>query len=154
MSGVYICVGYWDIPWDIARMLAANLCAVCFVCYDWSMCVLVFSARLGWGGAVLPVALDGSGWVSSLSVALDVVGVCCVLLLHLCNLVLVLFGDGSFFLIGLGNTFFFSCVGTKAPLAVKMPWGNTFDCYQCSTKLVRLKVCYRFYLMSFYLWLL
>ena len=92
MSGVYICVGYWDIPWDIARMLAANLCAVCFVCYDWSMCVLVFSARLGWGGAVLPVALDGSGWVSSLSVALGVVGVCCVLLLHLCNLVLVLFG--------------------------------------------------------------
>ena len=58
MSGVYICVGYWDIPWGIACMLAANLCAVCFVCYDWSTCVLVFSARLGRGGAP-----GGPGWV-------------------------------------------------------------------------------------------
>ena len=64
---------------------------------------------------MLPVALDGSGWVSSLSVALDVVGVCCVLLLHLCNLVLVLFGDGSFFLIGLGNTFFFLVWAQRPP---------------------------------------
>ena len=64
---------------------------------------------------MLPVALDGSGWVSSLSVALDVVGVCCVLLSYLCNLVLVLFGDGSFFLIGFGNTFFFLVWAQRPP---------------------------------------
>ena len=26
------------------------------------------------------------------------------------------------------NTFFFSCVGTKAPPVMKMPWENTFRC--------------------------
>ena len=74
-------------------LLACSLqiCVLCALCVMISLCV--FSCfRPVLGGAVLPVAMDGSGWVSSLSVALDVVGVCCVLLLHLCNLVLVLFG--------------------------------------------------------------
>ena len=43
--------------------------------------------------AILPVAVDG--WVSvvsSLSMAGDIIGICYVLLLHLCILALVLFG--------------------------------------------------------------
>ena len=61
----------------------------------------------------------------------------------------------SFFPIGLGNTFFFFfLVWAHRRKCRGVSLGNTFDCYQCSAKLVRLKVCYRFYLMSFYLWLL
>ena len=54
------------------------------------MHVLLFPSRLRQGSAP-----GGPGWVSavsSLSVAGDEAGVCCVLLLHLCILVLVLFG--------------------------------------------------------------
>ena len=50
----------------------------CVLCVLISLCV--FSCfRPVLGGAVLPVAMDGSGWVSSLSVALDVVwGLLCI----------------------------------------------------------------------------
>ena len=102
--------------WDIGILLECllQICVLCALYVMIGLCVFsCFQPVLG--GAVLPVALDGSGWVSSLSVALDVVGVCCVLLLHLCNLVLVLFGDGSFFLIGLGNTFFFLVWAQRPP---------------------------------------
>ena len=82
--------GGGNIPWDFTRMLAANLCDMCFICYDQSVCVLIFSFRLGRGNAP-----GGRGWVSvvsSLSMAGDITGICYVLLLHLCILVLVLFG--------------------------------------------------------------
>ena len=55
------------------------------------MYVLIFSSRLRRGNAP-----DDRGWVSvvsSLSMAGDIVGVCYVLLLFLCTLVLVLFGE-------------------------------------------------------------
>ena len=58
--GLLICLGGREILWDSARVLATGLCVVCFVCYDWSMYVLIFSSVLG--GAVLPVAVDGSPW--------------------------------------------------------------------------------------------
>ena len=73
-----------------SHMLAANLCVMCFLCYDQSVYVLIFSSRLRRDNAP-----DGRGRVSvvsSLSIAGDITRVCCVLLLHLCILVLVLFG--------------------------------------------------------------
>ena len=54
------------------------------------MCVLIFPSRLWRGGA-----RGGRGWVSvisSLCMVGEVAGVCRVLLLHLCILVLLLFG--------------------------------------------------------------
>ena len=54
------------------------------------MYVLIFSSRVRQGNTP-----GGRGWVSvvsSLSVAGDITGICYVLLLHLCILVLVLFG--------------------------------------------------------------
>ena len=71
-------------------MLATNLCAMCFVYYDWPVYVLIFSSRRG-----RSIALGGRGWVfvvSSLSMVGDIAVVGYVLLLHLCILLLVLFG--------------------------------------------------------------
>ena len=71
-------------------MLATNSCVVCFICYDYSVYGLIFSSHLGRGNAP-----GGRGWVPvvvSLSMAGDITGVCYVLVLHLCILVLVLFG--------------------------------------------------------------
>ena len=82
--------GRGDFPWDSTRMLAANLCVMCFLCYVQSVYVLIFSSRLRRDNAP-----DGRGRVSvvsSLSIAGDITRVCYVLLLHLSILVLVLFG--------------------------------------------------------------
>ena len=71
-------------------MLATNLCVMCFICYDYSVYVLIFSSRLRRGNTP-----GGRGWVSvvsSLSMVGDITGICYVLLLHLCILVSVLFG--------------------------------------------------------------
>ena len=71
-------------------MLATNLCVMCFICYDQPVYVLIFSSRLRQGNTP-----GGRGWVSivsSLSMVGDITVVSYVLLLHLCILVLVLFG--------------------------------------------------------------
>ena len=54
------------------RMLATNLCVMCFICYDQSMYVLIFLSRCRQGNTS-----DGRGWVSvvsSLSMAGDITG--------------------------------------------------------------------------------
>ena len=65
-------------------MLATNLCVMCFICYDYSVYVLIFSSRLRRGNTP-----GGREWVPvvvSLSMAGDITRVCYVLLLHLCIL--------------------------------------------------------------------
>ena len=49
-----------NIPRGPTRVVAANLCVMCFICYDKVVCVLVFPSVLG--GAVLPVAVERSPW--------------------------------------------------------------------------------------------
>ena len=48
---------------------------------------------------------------------------------------------------------FFSCVGTKAPPAAKMPWGKCWLVQQLVRHLVH-QVSYTRYHVSFYLWLI
>ena len=67
-----------------------KLCVMCFICYDQSVWVLIFSSGLRQGNT--PGCRGWVSVVSSLSMAGDITGVCYVLLLHLCILVLVLFG--------------------------------------------------------------
>ena len=117
-----------NIPRCPSSVLATDLCVVCFICYDWSVYVLMFSSCVGRGNAP-----HGRGWVSvvaSLSVASDMAGVCkCITFTFVYFSVVFIWKNG-------GNV-----VSSLLVRAILL----------CVTNLL---VCFDFYLLSFYLRLL